>query len=412
MEVGHQRARGEDEIDPGGFEIAGEFGVPTLCRLAELQHVAEHGEPPSARRERSYLGERYDCRANGHRARVVTLIDQLAETARNRNAVAHAPARTRRNRAERAGCMLDRCAGGADTGQRGHTVQRPVPARERDLVIELGAVDRSGHGAAGGGGLPCEEPRIRARVLTERHDVSRACAARGGGQPIEMVVVPVQHGRAARLETFENLGLGVGDSVEAGEEFGVSRGDCGDQHGMRTGQTGERADLAGMIHPDLEHAVGGALRQTSEAERHADMVVEIACAGERGAAACERTRKHLLGSGLADAASDRNDVGRAPLTDPARPGCADPRRYPPQAAAARPRLALRVDGLPSPLPPHGRTRPARSRGRHGWGRRARRTDRPASTLRLSIDTPVALQGSGARPPVAATASAEVHSGTL
>ena len=186
--------------------------------------------------------------------------------------------------------------------------------------MEFGAVDLSGYGAAAGGRLPCEEPCIRVRVLAERHDASRTCAARGGGQPIEIVVVPVQHDRAARLETFENLGLGVGDSVEAGEEFGVSLGDCSDQRGMRTGQTGQRADLAGMIHPDLEYAVGGALRQTREAERDADMVVEIACAGECGAAACERTRKHLLGSGLANAASDRNDVGSAPLTGTAGQG--------------------------------------------------------------------------------------------
>ena len=37
---------------------------------------------------------------------------------------------------------------------------------------------------------------------------------------------------------------------------------------------------------------------------------------------------------------------------------------------------------------------------------------PASTLRLSMETPVALQESGARPPVADAASAEVQSGTV
>ena len=128
VEVSHQRTRGEDEIDPGRFQVVGEFGVPALRLLSELQHVAEHGEPAPARRERRRLGECRDSGADGCRARVVALVDQLTEAACDRNAVTHAPARARPKRAERGGRALDRCAGGMDTGQHGHAVQRPVPA--------------------------------------------------------------------------------------------------------------------------------------------------------------------------------------------------------------------------------------------------------------------------------------------
>jgi len=59
-----------------------------------------------------------------------------------------------------------------------------------------------------------------------------------------------------------------------------------------------------MVHAELEHAVGGALRQPGEAERCTDVVVEIAGARERGTAACERAGEQLLGPGLADAADE------------------------------------------------------------------------------------------------------------
>ena len=52
---------------------------------------------------------------------------------------------------------------------------------------------------------------------------------------------------------------------------------------MRLDLAGQRLDLAGMIHADLEHAVARLARQAGQADRHADMVVEDAVLAEVGA---------------------------------------------------------------------------------------------------------------------------------
>jgi hypothetical protein len=68
-------------------------------------------------------------------------------------------------------------------------------------------------------------------------------------------IVAIDHRRAARLEPGEDFGLGVRDRLDRGEEFEMHRLDRGDDRHVRPHQPRQRLDLAGMIHPDLEHGV-------------------------------------------------------------------------------------------------------------------------------------------------------------
>ncbi len=56
----------------------------------------------------------------------------------------------------------------------------------------------------------------------------------------------------------------------------VRAADIGDDGHIRRGHGGQRRDLAGMVHPHLEHADLIAFARAQEGERQADVIVEIA----------------------------------------------------------------------------------------------------------------------------------------
>ena len=80
---------------------------------------------------------------------------------------------------------------------------------------------------------------------------------------------------------------------------------------MRLDLAGQRLDLAGMVHADLEHAVARLARQAGEADRHADMVVEARRAGRGRRLGRQHGAQRVLGAGLADRAGDAGDPRRA-----------------------------------------------------------------------------------------------------
>jgi hypothetical protein len=72
----------------------------------------------------------------------------------------------------------------------------------------------------------------------------------------------------------------------------------------------EIADLAEMIHADLEHAVLRVARQRGEAQGHAPVVV-VRCGGAmRPAERAESETQQFLGRGLAGTAGDADDLRR------------------------------------------------------------------------------------------------------
>ena len=82
---------------------------------------------------------------------------------------------------------------------------------------------------------------------------------------------------------------------------------------MRLDLAGQRLDLAGMVHADLEHAVARLARQAGEADRHADMVVEARRAGRGRRLGRKNGAQRVLGAGLADRAGDAGDARGAAL---------------------------------------------------------------------------------------------------
>jgi hypothetical protein len=176
-----------------------------------------------------------------------------------------------------------------------------------------------GEGLAEGAGLdeghvgPGHDPLgadVGGFVLAEGEDAPGARGARVGLQALEMRVVPVDHRRAAGLEPGEDLAFGVGDAVDRAEVLdmdGLHRGD--DRH-VGPHHAGERRDLGGVVHADLEHAEGALARHAGEREGHAPMIVVGGYGGMRPALAGEHQTQGLLGTGLAHRSRHRDDRGR------------------------------------------------------------------------------------------------------
>ena len=114
----------------------------------------------------------------------------------------------------------------------------------RASTVETFGMQRMAHRAAR---RPCA-------LFAERDDARDAGRLGGRGELRKLAVVAIEHGGAARLEPEEDLRLGVGDLFQRAEIFQMHRRDRGDDRHMRAHQLGERRDLAGMVHADLEHA--------------------------------------------------------------------------------------------------------------------------------------------------------------
>ena len=85
-------------------------------------------------------------------------------------------------------------------------------------------------------------------VDPEGHDPARKPC--GPFQDARVVGIRDEHVRA--VGRLENLGLGVGDRLGGGEEAQVGIADVGPHPHFRLGDTDERPDLAGVIHPELD----------------------------------------------------------------------------------------------------------------------------------------------------------------
>ena len=94
---------------------------------------------------------------------------------------------------------------------------------------------------------------------------------------------------------------------------------------MRARQPGQRRDLAGVVHADLDHREVGVARHPRQGQRHAPVVVEAGLGGMDPALRRQHRAQHLLGRGLADRAGHRDHARRA---------IAPARRAPSAASAA------------------------------------------------------------------------------
>ena len=316
----------------------------------------------------------------------------------------------------------------------GQRHQRPRPVRAKRRRRRQDAPGRSARNARPrprpSAGRACARPALdppstqRGRECRSAGDgLSRRCSESDDACRQAASLLPEQDRRhrqvavddcgPARLQTLEDRGLLARDAVEAamiGEGLQVRRRDSGDHRHVRPGEAGQRR----------RSRRDGSCRSRSPQSGCPPASARASAARPSGC--CTRPRRHvsapradstptqhLLGRGLADRAGDGDDLG---------PRCARARRGQGPAAPAgcpAPRAAARPAARPS-----GRreTRAAaaprlRASATKSWPSRSASsaTKRsPGRRLRLSIETPVAVQDRVARPPVAASASSDVQSG--
>ncbi len=262
----HVGAGGEDEIDAGSEDRLGELGVEALGMLAQLAHRAEHRDAPAARR-RLRRAEHGEGRAHRGGIGVVALVDELDRAAVEHEAAPLAAAGQAGEGCQRRGGLGDVAADRLDGGEHAEAVHHPVPAGKRHGVAQGLAGDACGYRAAGRGEIAVDQPRRRL-VMRAEGDDARDAAARGRrGEAGEMRVVAVEDGSAARLDAGEDLGLGVGDRLDRGEEAEMRRLDRGDEGDMRARDAAQRRELARMVHAEFEDAEFGVARHAGESQR-------------------------------------------------------------------------------------------------------------------------------------------------
>ncbi|MCY1172865.1 hypothetical protein D9M73_130090 [compost metagenome] len=201
-----------------------------------------------------------------------------------------------------------------DRRQHRQAVGHPMLPRLADREAQFARADDGGdEGAAAFGAHRFDRANVCALVEAKGHNPRRI--RRGGGdQAVAMRAVIRDDRHAARLQPLENLTLGIGDGGFVAEEFGMRRGDGGDDRDMRAHQSGQMRQFARVVHAHFEHAearFGGHPRQ---AERYAGMVV-IAfdrTVRPRPRAAFERGVERFLGAGLADRPGNTDDLCRRP----------------------------------------------------------------------------------------------------
>ena len=103
--------------------------------------------------------------------------------------------------------------------QHGERIHHQMPARRADLVFHVGAENARMHGRASRLQRALDQPRIGLLMLAEGHDLRDFRRRRFLREALEMLAVAIEHGRAARLDAFEDFRLGVGDAVERLEIF-------------------------------------------------------------------------------------------------------------------------------------------------------------------------------------------------
>ena len=282
-----------------------------LGRLrAQFQHVAEHGD---ALPVYAQLGpaEHVEGGVHGGWVGVVAVVDQLEHAAGQVDQVALA---TRLGRLDTR--QLGRRGGrirpnSGDSSQDRQRIRDPMGARQADIEFQMPAQDIGADAAAAGFERAIGKPYVCPGVLAEPNDPREARRIRFVGQVIEERVVPVEHGHTVRAHALEDFRLGRGDFLDRGEISDVRGLDVGDKGHAGMQERGQLANLARMVHAQLEDTVNGVARHARQAERQAPMVVQAAGAGRRRRLRSETTGERFLGAGLAYAAGDADEARAA-----------------------------------------------------------------------------------------------------
>ena len=254
-ERARQRPGAEQKIDLVGAEVGGEFGVHRRRLRPELQHVADDGDAapvrPGLRR-----AEQRQRRAHRGRIGVVAFVDdgrrpvgrRRSRSARPCPSAARSRPAPRRRRRGRRRALRPRAA------RRARSPPYATPGAPRSNANSRPRIARLDARAA----VDRRRPRSSLRVaIARRAEGQDARAVRHGALSSSRSncgASRLSTARPARLEAEEDLGLRVGDRFDRAEMFDVDGRDRRHQRDMRPRHAGERRDLAGVVHADLEHA--------------------------------------------------------------------------------------------------------------------------------------------------------------
>ncbi len=113
------------------------------------------------------------------------------------------------------------------------------------------------------------------------------------------MALQVNNGDAFFGQTGKNFAFGFGHAREGTETFKMRRGKIVDQRRFRRSQCRGVSDLALMISTQFDYGVLMLWGQAQQRQRHADIIVQVACGIERFAALAQNRRGHLFYRGFA-----------------------------------------------------------------------------------------------------------------
>jgi hypothetical protein len=208
--------------------------------------------------------------------------------------------RRRPDLARGGGDGLGRQPRGVRGGRGGQEVGQVVRAHERQGHVQRAATDPQVEAHARQAAAPVPGGDL-ARALAPEPDHAPGVAP---AHPQQVLVVGVEHRHAAGPEPLQDLGLGLGDGLQRVEELQVHGGHAGDHGHVGLRQPRQLAQLAGVVHAQLQHGRALLREQPQQCQRQAVPVVQVALGLEHRAERAQQGRRDLLGGGLADRAGD------------------------------------------------------------------------------------------------------------
>ena len=303
----HHRATGKNQIDARRVNRFFEAAMQVRRCVAQLQHVAQHGDAARELLARRGGHGRQRC-PHGGGVGVVALVDQQDAGIGRAEQRARATAGGCGKRRQRRQGAHDVDAKRAQGGQHGQRIAHEVLARGADLVGEALRAVPGDDGRALRPEIDLHAAEIGLVVKAEGERSARRCswrASRSSGK------CGLSRGRTAVPPGTRPWKISALASAISSMDLNCAR--CTGSTVVMTatcGRTicGERRDLARMVHADLEHAVLRGLRHARQRQRHAPVVVVGLLRGMRGAERRQAQAQRFLGAGLADAAGDGDDL--------------------------------------------------------------------------------------------------------
>ena len=126
-------------------------------------------------------------------------------------------------------------------------------------------------------------------------------------QDCSMFDVGIDHRHAARSKPFEYRGFLDSNFGDVRECLKVNGGNCCDQCYVRACKLGQRGNLSGMVHADLDHGIIGVDRHPCQCQGNTPVIVVALDRCMCPPLICEDRQQHFLGGRFAYATGHRRD---------------------------------------------------------------------------------------------------------